>query len=338
MKNIISHTIVLLFLSFTGALAQVTVGKPTTTNSSVLLEFNDQRTTNTDGKPKGIVLPHVTSLDASAAEGTVVFHLDGSNSSLKIKNRGTWEQWSSVNNQALSVPNYSENTTTAGVLISDVANPKVASKMSPIISDINVTLDISHTYVADLILTLIAPSGTEVVLARNNGGSGDNFTGTTFDDAANVSISSVSAPFSGTYRSIGNLSILNGQNFSGDWKLRLEDRGVGDDGILNNWSITYCYDNMGSNTCLTATNTTQVSFDDTHTAGKVSTISLSPVLLDRSKFGVLELVSNNKAMVLPNINGVANFPNPASGMLVYDTERKALAFFNGNEWSFLIAQ
>ena len=52
------------------------------------------------------------------------------------------------------------------------------------IRDVNVNLALTHTFDGDLFIVLVAPDGTTVTLSNQNGGSGDNYTGTTFDDQA----------------------------------------------------------------------------------------------------------------------------------------------------------
>jgi len=109
------------------------------------------------------------------------------------------------------------------------------------IDDVNVTIDITHTFDGDLDMKLIAPDGmTEVILAEDVGGGGDNFTGTTFDDAAATAIGDGSAPFSGTFRPQGNLSDFNGMASMGDWTLSITDDASGDGGTLNSWDLQLC--------------------------------------------------------------------------------------------------
>jgi subtilisin-like proprotein convertase family protein len=64
--------------------------------------------------------------------------------------------------------------------------------------DLNVELDITHTYHGQLTSTLFAPDGTPVEFFSNVGGSGDNFTATVLYDAAATSITAGSTPFTGT--------------------------------------------------------------------------------------------------------------------------------------------
>ena len=104
--------------------------------------------------------------------------------------------------------------------------------------NLTVTLDITHTYDADLRVWLISPTGTKVKLFANIGSFHDNFTNTTFDDSASVSIDSASAPYTGTFRPEESLAAFNNENAQGTWTLEVEDDSSGDVGVLNSWSIT----------------------------------------------------------------------------------------------------
>ncbi len=46
------------------------------------------------------------------------------------------------------------------------------------------TVSIAHTWVSDLTLVLRSPNGTHVELSSDNGGAGDNYTNTVFDQDA----------------------------------------------------------------------------------------------------------------------------------------------------------
>ena len=108
------------------------------------------------------------------------------------------------------------------------------------ITDVNVTVDITHTYDGDLTLSLISPAGTVVVLSLENGGSGDNYTSTVFDDDATSTIASGTAPFTGTYQPTEALSILNAEFSAGDWTLKVVDAAGFDTGNIVSWSIEIC--------------------------------------------------------------------------------------------------
>lgn len=107
-----------------------------------------------------------------------------------------------------------------------------------VIDDIDVTVDIEHTWDSDLILTLISPSGQRVLLVGREGGSADDFRNTTFDDAAQTSIADASAPFSGRFQPEGSLADFNGTVASGVWTLEIEDTASQDGGMLNSWSLS----------------------------------------------------------------------------------------------------
>ncbi|MBM4094719.1 MAG: hypothetical protein FJ276_35720, partial [Planctomycetes bacterium] len=105
------------------------------------------------------------------------------------------------------------------------------------IQDVNVRVDITHTYCADLDVFLIAPDGTRVELFTDVGGSGDNFSGTILDDEAMVSITEGSSPFTGRYRPESPLSRLAGREAAGTWRLEVRDDSSGDRGQLNAWAL-----------------------------------------------------------------------------------------------------
>ena len=84
---------------------------------------------------------------------------------------------------------------------------------------IKVRVDITHTFIGDLCLTLIAPSGTSVVLHNRNGGSADKIK-STFD-----------------MTSTPGLSMLSGQSLQGTWTLLVQDQAAADVGVLNLWEL-----------------------------------------------------------------------------------------------------
>ncbi len=107
-----------------------------------------------------------------------------------------------------------------------------------VIQDVNVRLNIQHTWDADLDVFLIAPDGTRVELFAAIGGSFDNFTATTLDQQADQFIVNAFAPFTGTFRPSGDLSALNGHSAQGDWQLELTDTFLAaDNGTLTTWSL-----------------------------------------------------------------------------------------------------
>lgn len=105
-----------------------------------------------------------------------------------------------------------------------------------VISDVNVeNLDISHTYVADLTITLSSPAGTTVTLFEQECGSVANIL-LSYDD--NASFSTLCPPNDGgTYQPVGALSAFNGESATGVWTLSVNDGFAGDEGTINGWNL-----------------------------------------------------------------------------------------------------
>ena len=104
------------------------------------------------------------------------------------------------------------------------------------VTDVNISVRISHQYDPDLLIVLRAPNGGYVTLANSRGGtvqatnndygSGDpscSGTQTTFDDSAGASITTAPAPFAGSFTPESPLSVLNGASLRGRWETYLYD-------------------------------------------------------------------------------------------------------------------
>jgi chitinase len=107
------------------------------------------------------------------------------------------------------------------------------------VANLTVTVNITTTFDSDLRGTLTSPSGTVVTLMSRNGGSGFNFVNTVFSDGAATSISSGTAPFTGTFRPTTPLSAVNGEPLAGAWKLKIVDEAAGDVATLGSWGLDY---------------------------------------------------------------------------------------------------
>ena len=111
-----------------------------------------------------------------------------------------------------------------------------------LVQDVDVTLEVSHTWDADLDVFLISPAGTQVELTTDNGGSGDNYVGTVFDDEAADPVTGGAAPFTGTFAPEGSLADFDGEAAAGAWYLSVTDDTGGDVGTLDGWSIILTVD------------------------------------------------------------------------------------------------
>jgi subtilisin-like proprotein convertase family protein len=107
-----------------------------------------------------------------------------------------------------------------------------------IITDLDVTVNVVHTWMSDLDLYLINPQSDTVHLAPH--GTGDSLNGYVdcrFDDEAGISITSGSYPFTGRYRPAGSLATFDGDSTAGVWQLLAVDRAPGDSGTILNFTL-----------------------------------------------------------------------------------------------------
>ncbi|WP_051176303.1 M20/M25/M40 family metallo-hydrolase [Luteimonas mephitis] len=77
-----------------------------------------------------------------------------------------------------------------------------------------VDVDIRHTYTGDLRVDLVAPDGSVYLLHNRSGGSSDNIIRAYTVD-------------------------LSAESLDGTWRLRVSDRGRGDTGRIDSWSVTF---------------------------------------------------------------------------------------------------
>ena len=127
--------------------------------------------------------------------------------------------------------------TTANVTVNSTLN--VASTNT--ISDVNVTVNISHTWVNDMTITLISPTGTQVQLVAQPCVSDSLLNiNATFDDSGTALVCQTNPAISGTIQPFQSLSAFNGQNMNGTWTLRVLDSFNQDGGTINSWSLRLC--------------------------------------------------------------------------------------------------
>ena len=139
----------------------------------------------------------------------------------------------------------------AGTSTSDCANapnliPVTVSDMGTIGSGAtleNITIDIAHTFTADLDLYLVSPNGTELLLANDlGGGTDDGYNGTMFEDGG-ADITLATAPFGvGPYEPMGGTfaAAFAGEEIMGDWNLKVCDDAGGDTGQVLQFSMSIC--------------------------------------------------------------------------------------------------
>ncbi|APY08248.1 hypothetical protein BWZ20_08020 [Winogradskyella sp. J14-2] len=111
-----------------------------------------------------------------------------------------------------------------------------------VITDVNVTITISHGWNNDLDIFLVSPSGTTVELSTDNGNDDDDdYISTVFDQEAATAITSGTSPFTGTFIPEGDLSTLYGQMSAGVWTLSVDDDfGFADGGQITDFTLELC--------------------------------------------------------------------------------------------------
>lgn len=113
------------------------------------------------------------------------------------------------------------------------------------VSDVNVSIDITHTYIQDLVITLISPTGTEVVLFDRECAAEDDIN-VIYDDQASDRII-CAGPVTGTSQPANSLGGFNEESAQGNWTLKVQDFYNGDSGDINSWSIELCEPETNTN-------------------------------------------------------------------------------------------
>ena len=91
------------------------------------------------------------------------------------------------------------------------------------VEDLEVSVDIVHTYIGDLVVELVAPSGQSAILHNRSGRGKDNLK-MVYD-----------------FNTTSALETLVGQNINGDWLLKIMDLADADTGTLEKWALKIVY-------------------------------------------------------------------------------------------------
>jgi subtilisin family serine protease/subtilisin-like proprotein convertase family protein len=111
------------------------------------------------------------------------------------------------------------------------------------IKDVNLRLDLEHSFVSDLEITLIAPNGTQQVVFDRHGGNGEDFNNVLLDDEAAQSIVTATPPYSGSLKPTNGLNTFDGQSALGTWTLLIRDRQALNSGLLKSWGLEFTLEN-----------------------------------------------------------------------------------------------
>lgn len=178
--------------------------------------------------------------------------------------------------------NFANNTPLA---IPD-ANPAGVSKtivvagQNPDIWDIDVNVNITHTWASDMDITIQSPAGSIVVLSTDNGGSNDNvYNGTKWDDQGTtptqlaVYANNVPQPL---LIPEGALGKFFSENPNGNWIVKIVDDLGGDVGTFGNCSIDVTTLNLNlTETTAVGSNMTPVPIPDVNLTGATSNATVA---------------------------------------------------------------
>lgn len=111
------------------------------------------------------------------------------------------------------------------------------------IADINVNLDLTHSFLSDLVITLVSPAGTRVALVSNSCGGNKNISAT-FDDDGDSFVCGTQPAINGTVRPLGSLGAFKGESTFGEWTLEVRDVSPSDGGSINAFSLDICSEGL----------------------------------------------------------------------------------------------
>jgi subtilisin-like proprotein convertase family protein len=136
---------------------------------------------------------------------------------------------------------FTNSTVTAIPDNTTVTSDIVVAGLDTFLCDVNLTTNITHTFAADLDITLTSPGGTTVTISTDNGGGADDvFAGTLFDDSAADTVTDYTYTDLVTATPLvpeGALAAFIGEDPNGTWTLTITDDAGGDIGNLNTWSL-----------------------------------------------------------------------------------------------------
>lgn len=193
-----------------------------------------------------------------------------------------------------------------------------------LISDIQVSMSITHSWIGDLVLVLEHPDGTQVPLwNRNCNNPQRSGILATFRDNSGPIV--CASPTVGTFSPNQPLSILLNKSSLGVWKLRATDFFVGDLGMINQWSIDF------NCTVLSNSSLTQSTFSVYPNPNKgVFTISGNDVISDKIQVEVYDMSGRRVYQKMVEWNSmqqiVIGLPNAIPGMYIvslWDGERSS---------------
>lgn len=122
------------------------------------------------------------------------------------------------------------------------------------VTGVSVNINLTHTWISDMVINLRAPNGNVLNLFNGHGGNGDNLVNTVISSTGVNPLAGGTPPYTGTFMATGangvgptgNVSNVNSfaglySIGNGNWTLAMRDLFTFDVGVLTSWSITITY-------------------------------------------------------------------------------------------------
>ncbi|MER7417301.1 S8 family peptidase [Micromonospora peucetia] len=230
-----------------GSSVTATVGTTTTVGSAQTVTFS------ANGLPAGATASFSPSSVTSGSSATMTISTTGATAPgtypVTVTGTGTVTTQTASYSLTVNGPPGCSQTNGTDVSISDNTTVESSITISGCSGNASATstvnVDIVHTYIGDLVVSLVAPDGTAYTLHNRTGGTTDNI-----NQAYTVNLASEAA--------------------NGTWKLRVQDAASGDTGYLNTWTLNLV---GGTPPGCTGTNGTDVNVPDNTTVESPITIS-----------------------------------------------------------------
>ena len=177
-------------------------------------------TQNLDVTYDEAMLPALATLRGRSSRGAWTLSVQD----LAPQDSGRLQRWGLNLGAAAALPNVVILKESPGTAIPDGSAAGIERPLNNVqaftLASVEVAVEISHTFIGDLEVSLVSPAGTQVPLHARVGGSSRDL---------NATYTAATTPA---------LAALAGQPAGGVWKLRVADREAQDVGKLNGWRLT----------------------------------------------------------------------------------------------------
>jgi subtilisin family serine protease len=142
-----------------------------------------------------------------------------------------------VTTPSTGVTTFSSGTVNVGFSGKQTVTSSLTVNQHITIGSLTANLNIQNLTDSAIEVTLISPTGQQVLIFNRRGGSGANLTNTTFSNTAPNAIYLAQAPFSEAVRPEYSLAAFANEDAFGTWKLQVTSIVSTDSGKIINWSI-----------------------------------------------------------------------------------------------------